>query len=157
MKTVKHILGLIIIILISQPSFSQDKRLSDKQREKVKDTLEYYFETLNLSGPQKEQYQLINKKYAGQLAEIRKNNVSKLKKLKAIKKTQSDKETELKSLLTKEQYKLHTEFKENQRKALREDVYSELNLSNPKKKDFMPSWTSLGTKCRHWAIARNPD
>lgn len=136
MQKVKYMFSIVIFLIVSQIAASQEQQLIEGKNEKLKEQWEQYIETLNLSDLQKEQYHLIGEKYTDQMTKIRKSELSKLEKLKAFKKLQSDKEREIKSLLTEEQYKLHLDYAEKQKNTLRENTYSVLNLTDDQKRAF---------------------
>lgn len=139
MKTLKKIMT-VVLFLVSTISIAQKRQLSEEQKLQAKVNLEQYFEKLNLSEDQKTAYEAIAKKYGETLKFIKESGLSKQEKLKEAQRIQSDKDSELEQLLSKEQYLVYQNFKTEQRKKQMENYAGEfskhisrLNLSEDQK------------------------
>ena len=143
MKTIKNIM-IVALLLVNITTFAQDKKLNKEQKEQAKVKLEQYFEELNLSETRKKSYEDITKKYGEQLKFIKESGLSKQEQLKEIQRIQSDKDSELKELLSEEQYLVYQDFKAEQHKKLIENYSGEfaeyinrLNLTEDQKPQYI--------------------
>lgn len=135
---------IAILLLVSTITFAQNREFTEEQKEQVKIELEQYLEKLNLSESQKTSYEIITKKYSEQLKFVKESGLSKQKKIKEVQRVQFDKDTELKELLSKEQYVVYQDFKADQRNKLIDSYSGEfaeyinrLNLTENQKPQYI--------------------
>lgn len=143
MRTIKT-LTMLVLLLMATLTQAQDKKLSEAQKEEMKANLEVYFEKLALSEEQKASYQEIATKYGEQTKLIKESGLSKEEKLNEIKRIQSDKDNEMKGLLSEEQYQVYLDNKQQQRSKLLEQYGGEfaeylerLDLSEEQKPQYI--------------------
>lgn len=117
MNTVKTFLSLILLVLVSTSSFSQD---SNSSKEEVKLYLETYFEHLDLTSDQKVEFTFISKKYGSQLKELKSSDASGLSKYKTYKKIQKSKSKDMEALLSPEQFKIYEKTQKEIEKKIKE-------------------------------------
>ncbi len=141
---IAHKLLIVLTLLSSTLAMSQNKKLTEEQKEKAKEKLEQYFEKLNLSETQQVSYEEIVSKYGKQLKFVKESGYSKKEKLKEVQRIQKEKDAELKKLLSEKQYGVYTNFKAEQRKLLAENFSGEfseyrdrLNLTENQKPKFI--------------------
>lgn len=79
-----------------------------------------YFERLNLSEEQKPKFIEISKRYGTQLKNLKHSSKSRFGKYKEYKSIQDNKASEMRMLLTKEQYKIYEEIQEEIQKKIKE-------------------------------------
>lgn len=113
---------LAIAFLGANSSFAQSKaaQLTDEQKEELAQNMEKYFDALNLSAEQKSDFESITKKYAKQMLAVRDGSGGKYRKYKKIKSMQKDKNSEMKKLLSKEQYQTYLKVQEEMQKKMKE-------------------------------------
>lgn len=154
MKAIKNIL-IVTLLVASSITFAQDKKLSEKQKEQAKEKLAQYFEKLNLSETQKTSYETIAKKYGEELKFVKEASLSKQEKIKEVQRIQSEKDSELKELLSEEQYLVYQDFKTDQRKSLVENFSGEfseyinrLNLTEDQKPQYIEISKRYGSQLK---------
>ena len=116
-----QIIVCIAITILGANSYAQEKKMADSQKEELKVRLEEYFAKLALTEEQKVSYEEITKRQGEQIKLIKESGLSREEKLSEIRRIQSDKDNELKVLLTEEQYQFYLENKRQQRNNLLEN------------------------------------
>ena len=103
-------------------SFAQSKAdsLTDEQKEEIQKNIEEYTAALNLTEDQKPKFESITKRYAEQLQALKDGGGSKFKKYKKVKSISKNKDAEMKTILSKDQYKVYMEKQEEMKKNLKE-------------------------------------
>lgn len=79
-----------------------------------------YLNRLDLSDEQRPRYIEISQRYGEQLKQLKTSSKSRLSKYRAYKSIQNDKNTEMKSLLSGEQYKVYEEIQEEIKQKIKE-------------------------------------
>ena len=108
-----------------------------------------YINQLNLSEDQKTDYEVIAKEYRELLKFVNESGHSKQEMLKEIQRIQSDKDTKLKQLLSKEQYALYQNFETEKRKKRMENYdgeFSEYINRMSLSEDQMPIYIEISKK-----------
>lgn len=119
MKLLKNSI-VVVVLLVSTMSFAQDRKLTEEQKEQVKEQLEQYFEKLDLSKEQKPKFEDITNKYALQMKTLTTSGKSKFAKYKEYKLIKKSKSKEMKALLSAEQYKVYNETQKDRQKKMKE-------------------------------------
>ena len=86
--------------------------MSAEQKAEMKAVAQEYLATLELTEDQQEQFQQINQKYAGKLMDLKASGGSMFAKRKKAKNIKSDKDAELKAMLSADQYDTYQDFKD---------------------------------------------
>ncbi|WP_422107072.1 hypothetical protein [Winogradskyella sp.] len=121
MKTIKPILILVAIALIGiTTARGQERPLTEAQKAQLKEQLEAYFDTLDLSEVQKPTFEDITKRYAKQMMDLKDSDKGRLAKYKAYKAILKNKNEEMNALLSKEQYALYLETQEKMQQKMKE-------------------------------------
>ena len=123
MKTLKILSLLFALFLIgTNTSFAQSKTadLTEEQKEELSKNLEAYFDALNLTEEQKSEFEAITKKYAGQMKSLKDSGGSRFSKYRKMKSIRSNKNAEMKKLLSKDQYKVYLDKQEEMQKKMKE-------------------------------------
>ena len=123
MKSLKIISLLFALFFInSNTTFAQSKgaNLTDEQKEEIAKNIEEYFAALDLTEEQKPKFEEITKKYAEQMKAVKDGGGRKLQKYKKVKSIRENKNTEMKDLLTKDQYKDYLEKQEEMQVKMKE-------------------------------------
>ena len=116
----KKLFGITsIMFLISFSVFSQS-RMSEVEREEAIARYQANIEELNLTEEQKPQVEEINLKYLDGLSNLKKSNGSRLDKYRTFKDLNATRDSEMKKVLTKEQYTIFKENQKEQRDHLKE-------------------------------------
>ncbi|WP_375587351.1 hypothetical protein [Flagellimonas aurea] len=109
--------NIILVTLL----FSLSMGLAQENKEEVYEALlQEQVETLQLSGQKKEDFLSISHKYNEKIKDIGNSEGSKFSKFKALKSLQKEKNDELESLLSKEEFKLFKELQKENRKMLKD-------------------------------------
>ena len=113
MKLVKIIVLTLFFAssLISSTAFAQSRadNLTEEQKEEIKKNIEAYATALNLSEQQRLKFETITKKYAEEMKAVKDSGGSRRSKFKKIKSIRKNKDSEIKTLLSKDQYKVYLE------------------------------------------------
>lgn len=109
----KHVIltALLGLMLLLNPLFSQKVLMEKPAAERAKMQTQRMAANLKLDSAQIERVEKINIKYAQELDPIKLGNANTMSKLKAVRALQSEKEAELKQVLSKEQF---DQFKQQQ-------------------------------------------
>lgn len=103
---------LLVAVCTSSNAQSNNPKLSEEQKKEWKARLDAYREKLNLTDEQKPQVEEANMAYLEALSEIRESGGSKLSKYRTYKKANAERDKKMKSILSKEQYKIYKEQQE---------------------------------------------
>jgi hypothetical protein len=101
-------MSLTLAILLSATVLAQSK-LTDEQKNEAKAKYEEYKQKLNLNDTQSKKVDAINTTYFEGIAELKSSNASKLSKYKKFKSLSSERDKQMKDVLTKDQYKMYKE------------------------------------------------
>ena len=121
----KQFIHLFIALLITATVSAQSK-LTDEQTKEAKAKYQEYKQQLNLNDDQSKKVDAINTTYFEGIAELKTSNASKLSKYKKFKSLSSERDKQMKDVLTKDQYKTYKEQQQEmkdefkQRRANRE-------------------------------------
>jgi cytochrome c556 len=118
MKNLKLSLGMLLFsILASNTVNAQDApKVSQDKRQEIMDQMTKNRERLALREDQKVSFREISKKYAEQLREVRTSSLDRAQKFEKIKEIQTNKNAEMKTLLSEPQFKVYLEM-QDERKA----------------------------------------
>jgi len=123
MKSIK-VLPLFIVLFFTgiNTFYSQSNvdNLTEGQKAEIKKNLEEYAAVLDLSEDQEPKFQEITKKYAKQMIAVKDSDERRMSKFKKVKSIRKDKDAEMKTLLSKEQYKIYLEKQEEMKKRINE-------------------------------------
>ncbi len=86
------------------------QRMSDGQKQEMRERYDQYRTELNLTKEQEAQVEDINRKFFEGLALIRESSDRRLGKYKIYKSLQADRDRDMKVVLTRDQYKRYQEF-----------------------------------------------
>ena len=123
MKVLKILSLFFVLFLINvNTTFAQSRaaNLSEQQKEEIKKNVEAYVTELQLSEEQKPKFEEITKKYAKQMIAVKDSGGSRMSKYKKVKSIRKNKDAEMKSLLSKEQYNIYLEKQEEIQKKMKE-------------------------------------
>jgi len=118
MKRTIAFAATLLLITLSVSVFAQS-RMTEQQKQEAKARFEEYKAKLNPSEDQEPKVQEINSKYFEGLAELKNSNESKLNKFKKFRTMKSEKDKSMKQILTKEQYKIYTDFQAEMKEEFR--------------------------------------
>jgi len=120
MKSLKIVSVLFVLFLFTaNASFAQSK-LSDAEKKELAKDMKEYLAKLDLTDAQKKPYKEITKKYKKQLTGLKDSDAGKLKKYKEMKGIIENKNTEMRSLLTKQQYEVYLDQQEKNKEMMKE-------------------------------------
>ena len=120
MKNFTFIIALSVIAsaVFAQPGFKQMRNTTPEDRAKTQ--TEFMKEELNLGKDQAEKVDEINLKYAKQIQEIITGSLGREERRNKIQEISQEKDKELKSVLSEEQYEKYLEARDEMRKKMRE-------------------------------------
>lgn len=109
--------AMLLSIITAVNGFAQSKsKMTEEQKMEMIARYEAYKEKLNLTEEQLPEVQKINTDFFEHMADIRGANVSKREKFQKFRELKSQKDSKMKKLLTKEQYKLYVDYQEELKK-----------------------------------------
>ena len=118
------ILSLFFALLLigTNTTFAQSRaaNLTEEQKEEITKNLEEYATALHLSEEQKPKFEEITRKYAKQMKAVKDSGGRRMSKYKKVKSIRKNKDAEMKSLLSKDQYKVYLEKQEEMQKKMKE-------------------------------------
>lgn len=120
MKTLR-ICFTIAVVGIMAINVSAQQRMSEEQKQEMRERYNQYRTKLNLTKDQETQVEEINKKFFEGLSQIRESSDRRLGKYKMYKSLQADRDRDMKVVLTNEQYKTYQEFQKEMREEFREN------------------------------------
>ena len=123
MKSLKVLSLFFALFFIGiNTSYAQSKadNLTEEQKDDIKKNIEEYAAALNLSEDQKPKFEAITKKYAEQMKAVKDGGGRKLQKYKKVKSIRKNKDAEMKTLLSKDQYEVYLEKQEEMNKKIKE-------------------------------------
>lgn len=114
---------IFIFILMMSIGFTlkAQSRLTEEQKEALKERFQEYKSKLNLSADQAQKVRAIDSSYLLGLANVKKSSSGKLAKLKQFKSLNSEKDRQMKAVLNDEQFSQYEKFKEEMRQELKEN------------------------------------
>jgi len=122
MKTRKShsIILAFFLMAFVQLNAQIEKGVAEEQKQEVIEQFKANAARLALTPAQKEPFQSITKKYAEKLKLVRASDESKINKMKTVKALQSDKNAEMKGLLTETQFKTYLQIQDENIKKMKE-------------------------------------
>ncbi len=120
-KTMKHILILAIVSLISTTAMGQERTLTEEQRAQMEANLNEYSLKLDLSEEQKPKFVEITKRYGQQMRGLKDSDKGRLAKYKEYKSIRKNKNAEMKAILSEEQYETYLETQEEMQQKMKEN------------------------------------
>ena len=122
MKNSKLIFALSLLFTLAFSSIqAQSKpKLSEEQKEAVVAQLKADKDRLALTKGQGEPFTEITKKYLSMMKDLKDSDQSRMEKLKALKEIQSQKNAEMKTLLSETQYATYLEIQKERRSKMKE-------------------------------------
>ncbi len=102
-------------------AYSQSKadNITEEQKEEIKKNIEEYATALDLSEDQRPKFEEITKKYGEQMKAVKNGGGGKFQKYKKVKSIRKNKDAEMKSLLSKDQYKVYLEKQEEMQEKMK--------------------------------------
>jgi lipopolysaccharide export LptBFGC system permease protein LptF len=116
MKKIKLILALAFLFAIS--SNVATAQATDKKAE-MKEQMKAAKEKLALTAEQEPKFMEISKKYALKMKELKDGNQDKREKFKSVKEIQSQKNEEIKTVLSEDQFKTYLQMQEERKAAMK--------------------------------------
>ena len=123
MKSLKILSLFFALFLIgTNTTFAQSRAndLSEEQKEEIKKNLEEYATALDLTEDQRPKFAEITKRYAKQMKAVKDNGGRRMSKFKKVKSIRKNKDAEMKTLLSKDQYKVYLEKQEEMKSKIKE-------------------------------------
>lgn len=107
------------MVILATCSYAQSK-MTEKEKEEAIARYRTYMERLNLTEEQRPQVEEINMRFFTGISNMKKSNTSKLEKYRTFKSLSSARDSEMKKVLTKDQYAIYKENQEEQRENFRQ-------------------------------------
>ncbi|MGB1295593.1 MAG: hypothetical protein ACPG6V_08935 [Flavobacteriales bacterium] len=120
MKTLKLVLSISLMFILSINVLAQEKELSAEQKTKMEAQLNEYFSKLDLTEDQKPKFEEITKRYGQEMMDLKSGSQSRMEKYKAYKAVKSNKDKEMKALLSEKQYDVYTQAQKDMKKKMKE-------------------------------------
>lgn len=106
-----QIFSLLVLMLVGVSSTFAQLKTDERERTAFQKTIEAYREKLQLNETQKERVDSINNEYTSRLTAIKKSEVSRFSKMKALCSVKKERDREMKIVLNNEQYKWYKAMK----------------------------------------------
>ena len=123
MKSVKVLSLFFALFLIgTNTTFAQSKEtnLTEEQKEEIRKNLKEYAAALNLSEDQLPKFEEITMKYAKQMIAVKDSGDRRMSKFKKVKSIRKNKDAEMKTLLSKDQYNIYLEKQEEMKNRIKD-------------------------------------
>ena len=110
----------VLFLFVANTTFAQSRAtdLSEEQKEEIRNNIEEYAVALDLSEDQRPQFEEITKKYAQQMKAVKDGGGRRMDKFKKVKAIRDSKDAEMKSLLSKDQYRVYLDKREELNKRI---------------------------------------
>lgn len=123
MKNVKIFFAAMLFTMVfANNSHAQDNALSKEKKQELFNQYKENQARLDLTPEQQQPYRTIAKKYAQKMRDLRESAAAKPEKLETFKGIIADKNTEMKALLTAEQYKTYLDIQEERKEKMLEMI-----------------------------------
>ena len=119
LKVLSMSFALFLIGISTTIAQTRANNLSEEQKEEIKRNLEEYATALSLSEDQRPKFEEITKKYASQLQAVKDGGGGRRAKFKKVKAIRKNKDAEMKTLLSKDQYKVYLEKQKEMQKKMK--------------------------------------
>jgi hypothetical protein len=123
MKLLKVFSLLFALFLIgTNTTFAQSRAndLSKEQKDEIKKNIEEYASALDLSEDQRPRFEEITKRYAKQMKAVKDSGGRRMSKFKKVKSIRKNKDAEMKTILSKDQYKVYLEKQEEMKDKMKQ-------------------------------------
>lgn len=111
---------ILVCLLFLVIGVSAQSRLTEEQREEAIARYQEYLERLNLTEDQKPKVEEINMNFFEGLSNLKQSSGSRLDKYRTFKELSDKRDTEMKKVLTREQYAIYKENQQEQRQNFKE-------------------------------------
>lgn len=112
----------LLLVMVSVNGFTQSKpKMTEEQKKEMLARFETYKEKLNLTEDQAPEIQKINSEYFEAMADLKKSDATRMEKLRKFRDSKSTRDSKMEKVLSKEQYKMYTDFQAEMRKELKEN------------------------------------
>ena len=118
-KTYSFILAFFLMAFV-QLNAQVENGVTEEQKQEAIEQYKANAARLALTDGQKEPFKTITKKYAEKLKLVRASDESKVNKMKTVKALQSEKNAEMKVLLTESQFKTYLQIQDENVKKMKE-------------------------------------
>ena len=120
MKKLIHLSISFTLAILLSATVSAQSKLTDEQTKEAKAKYEEYKQKLNLNEDQSKKVDAINTTYFEGIAALKNSNASKLSKYRKFKSLNSDRDQQMKDVLTKDQYKIYKEQQEERKEEFKQ-------------------------------------
>jgi len=118
-KFIHFSISFALALLISATVLAQSK-LTDEQNKEAKAKYQEYKQQLNLNEDQSKKVDVINTTYFQGIAELKTSDAPKLSKYRKFKSLSSERDKQMKDVLTKDQYKTYKEQQKEMKDEFKE-------------------------------------
>ena len=120
MKKLIHLSISFTLAILLSATVSAQSKLTDEQTKEAKAKYEEYKQKLNLNEDQSKKVDAINTTYFEGIAELKSSKASKLSKYKKFKSLSSERDKQMKDVLTKDQYKTYKEQQDERKEEFKQ-------------------------------------
>jgi hypothetical protein len=126
MKQIFKLIMTLVLFTLGTINATAQSKLTEEQKTEAKAKYQEYKEKLNLTEEQSKKVDAINTTWFEGIAELKRSDASKMAKYKKYKSLKSERDSKMKEVLTKEQFKMYKQQQEEmkdeykQRRANRE-------------------------------------
>jgi len=120
MKKFNYIIILAVSASITACAVAQKEGITYEQKAQMKATLKQSFQKLNLTAEQKPLFEEITKKHGAQMINLKESSKGRFAKLRMLRDIQNNKNKEMRSLLSPEQYKIYEASQKEMREKMKQ-------------------------------------
>lgn len=122
MKT-KIVLAVICLhMIVSVNGFTQTRqKMTEEQKKEMLARFETYKKELNLTEGQALEVQKINSEYFEAMADLKESDATRMEKFRKFRESKMTRDSKMKKVLNKEQYKMYKDFQAEMREELKEN------------------------------------
>jgi mannitol-specific phosphotransferase system IIBC component len=113
--------ALLVALVIVSVTASAQSKMTEEQKKEAKARYEAYKQKLNLNEEQSKKVEEINTAFFAGMSELKSSGASKLSKYRKYKSLQSQKDKQMKEVLTKDQYKIYLQFQQEMKSTFKEN------------------------------------
>jgi len=120
MKTILNITLMLVLVMLVAANASAQSKMSEEQLKEVKARYQANKEKLNLNADQSKKVDAINATWFEGVAELKRSGGSKMERYKKFKALNQDRDSKMKEVLTKEQFKIYKQQKQEMKEEFRQ-------------------------------------
>ena len=120
MKRILNITLMLVLVTLVAANASAQSKMTEEQLKEVKARYQANKEKLNLTADQSKKVDAINTTWFEGVAELKRSGGSKMERYKKFKSLNQDRDSKMKDVLTKEQFKIYKQQKQEMKEEFKQ-------------------------------------